>query len=324
MPGCAPPSGIAFDTIGGRTSEDGVVCGLARPGGARRPVAFVKLARSAGDRERLRHAHDVVRALRERGGAWAQSALPRPVCLAPVEGWLAMVSEACIGPTLSEEVRGRPWLHSVRRQAAGHLREVTGWLIRLSQTCGERRALTRGDLDRHVLARLRVVYGDGPLPASAGTFVERLTALEGQDVPIGPVHNDLNPRNVIVGQRSGLCVVDWEASELEGLPFVDLFYFTTWYFRHHRRLRPRDRAARFRAAYWGTPWYRDLAAAAAATYAVALGIDLETAEACFPLHVLHRAARSVVRGLGRDQAERYRSHFEQAVGWSLPAGVRPW
>lgn len=67
--------------------------------------------------------------------------------------------------------------------------------------------------------------------------------VDGTSVPMTAVHGDYWPRNLLRDRAGGVGVVDWEAFDRAGSPFVDLFHYALTYgisypFRGYRRVDP--------------------------------------------------------------------------------------
>lgn len=319
----ARPPRLSFVLMDDSDYERGAIGVLAFCEGVRRPVLFAKVARDPEHDEHVGRQFEVLTALRERGDTWVRNALARPLFLRRIQGELVMAESAFLGPLMVDEMCH--WRRGGFRRGvvADHFRAMVGWLVRLSRATGVRRPLTREDLDTHVFSHLRAVYREGDWPSAVAQFRARLEALVGRTVLMVPVHNDLNPKNIILEERAPPRVVDWEVASLEGLPFLDLFYFTTWYVFRHRRVRPRDERRRFHYAYWKCGWYVELVNRAATDYATALGLETELAEALFPLHLLERAGRDARRGRAKQSLLR-RAHFEKALARSVRGGSNLW
>ncbi len=313
-----PPAALSFAPQRAAKGLGGPRPVLVCRAGSEPPVAFVKVAREGFRIASLHNEHEMLVALRNRSDATLRASLPEPVCLEEVEGAAVLVLAACPGRRMNEEFPRLPWFGAAWRAAARHFRAACQWLIHFSRVLGIRREFTEADLERHVARRLETVY-HGPRPAAAEAFLARLRSLVGGTMLFVPTHNDLNPNNLILREGGGLCVVDWEAGEAEGLPFVDLFHFSTLYFSFHRGLRPRRRRERFRRAYWGRAWYGGLVAGAAAAYAGALGLDPGLGETLFPLHVLRWLEVAGLTGASDERRRDMVADFERSVAWTLPS-----
>jgi hypothetical protein len=310
-----PPSRLSFVLLSESLYARGAIGVLAFRDAGRQPVVFAKVARDPDRDEQVAREYEILSALHERGDAWVRGAIARPLFRRRIAGeWVAAVS-AFSGPTMLDEIGRRGRGGFCRSVAAGHFRLILDWLVRLSRPMGVRRPLSQEDLERHVLDPISLLYEGRPRAPQVESFVDQVRGLVGHEMLMVPVHNDLHPNNVILEPGSPPRVVDWETALLQGLPFHDLFYFTTFY--RLLQPRPRGKERRFERAYWTPGWYLDLVGAAAAEYAAKLGIELALADTLFPLHLLERGARCARRGrkAGRDQV---RHLFERALGWSVP------
>ena len=72
----------------------------------------------------------------------------------------------------------------------------------------------------------------GQFSSSETSFLQRIVEKARQSIglvaPIGWIHGDFWPRNILVGHGS-FTVVDWEHSEGDALPFLDMFIFCLGY-----------------------------------------------------------------------------------------------
>ena len=132
-----------------------------------------------------------------------------------------------------------------------------------------------------------------------GPYLDFLHALcgraAGRSCPFVPVHGDLTLANVLVDERSGLGVVDWEHATDDGLPVTDLLYAGVDAVAARRRYA--DRPAAFAACFEldGPPspleqHRRRLASA--------LELDEVVQRLCFHACWLHHAANESGRSTG--------------------------
>ena len=84
FPGTRPPRSLSY-VIQGTGVGKLIIFVLAA--GAARPACVVKVPRSRRDNASLAHEHDLIVALRRRGGPVAQATLPEPVAAPVIQGW---------------------------------------------------------------------------------------------------------------------------------------------------------------------------------------------------------------------------------------------
>jgi hypothetical protein len=166
----------------------------------------------------LRGEADVLQALGasvERAGGRA----PSSAYHGPAGKRVALVESALTGERVSAILAREP------ARLPAIVERVTEWLTRWHGETQVSRAFTVDDLERLILAPLRVVAPELPNGTRYAERVETLgRSLVDRDVPFAAAHNDLTTWNLLL-DGDALSVVDWEAAEHESLPFVDLDYF---------------------------------------------------------------------------------------------------
>lgn len=213
-------------------------------GSDRRPVAFAKTTR--GEREAVLLEQEHAALLRLAGSPLPRTSaqIPQPLLFGRIRGHLVLVTSA---------VPGAPLL--VRYHTPGHTRTprrvgadfgaAGRWLARFQRDsaqgwldCNEAFLAQSGA----VLARYRAAHGWGPQEHSFMNGLEALAAsLRGVRVPVSAVHGDYCLGNILVSGSAVTGVVDWELGQDVGLPFTDLFKFTTSYASYlDRALPPAD------------------------------------------------------------------------------------
>jgi len=160
---------------------------------------------------------ELLQALREsveRTGAHAPSVL----YYGPAGGRVALVESVLAGERVSELLIREPLrLSAIVEQAAT-------WLSRWHVETRVTRPFTADDLERLIVTPLREVAPHMPDDATYGQRVESLgRSLVARSVPLAAAHNDLTTWNLLL-EDGALSIVDWEASEKESLPLVDLDY----------------------------------------------------------------------------------------------------
>ena len=125
-------------------------------------------------------------------------------------------------------VAGRRLSMVLTLQTARQLaRQATTWLVELA---GEQRQLAAVDwkncLVEPVLKDFGASFGDAVDPRmlnEAEVIVRSLRPL-----PVICEQRDFSPWNLIISASGELAVLDWESSELQGVPALDLIYFLTY------------------------------------------------------------------------------------------------
>jgi hypothetical protein len=176
------------------------------------------VVKSSATDDGLGHEADMLEEL----GASVERAGARPpsiVYRGPAGRRVALVESALAGERASTLLRREP--ARLERIVA----RVSDWLSRWHTETQVERAFTVDDLERLILAPLRVV---APHVRDGTRYAERVEALGrslvDRDVNFAAAHNDLTTWNLLLDGDT-LSVVDWEAAERESLPSVDLDYF---------------------------------------------------------------------------------------------------
>ena len=215
------PSGRASDDIalllvtGGPRAVSKVVL-LAFAGRSLEPVAAVKAPRVEEAASGVRREAEVL----ERMGRRQLSGVPHVLAHREIDGVPVVVESAIVGRPL-ETVLDAPSL-------ASWSGKVTEWLVGLGEGARTRTAdHWRATIVEPTLARFRETFGpvvDSGLLRRGEDLVRRIGNL-----PAVPEQRDFGPWNVFVtAGRSDLAVLDWESSEDEGLPALDLLYYLAY------------------------------------------------------------------------------------------------
>ena len=175
---------------------------------------------------------------------------------------------------------------------------IADWLERWHRACSSVRPLMADDLERFVLAPAARAAVDGP-------YLDFLHALcgraAGRSCPFVPVHGDLTLANVLVDERSGLGVVDWEHATEDGLPLTDLLYAGVDAVAARRRYADRPAAFGACSGLDGPPSPLEQLRRRLAS---ALELDEVVQRLCFHACWLHHAANESDRSTGPS-----RGHF---------------
>ncbi|MGE5278180.1 MAG: phosphotransferase family protein, partial [Acidobacteriota bacterium] len=186
------------------------------------PRLVVKMARTAESAAGLRREGEVLRALERRAGGVA--GVPR-ILLSRPDGIL--VETALPGLPLSSFLSRRSY-----RELA---EKATSWLADFAGPDDGSREPCGGFVDR-VLADFVSHFGSALDPGVLRGAEQLLAKLP----PLRRVceQRDFSPWNILLVPDGTLSVLDWESSELHGLPGLDLIYFLTYlalYFDHSLR-----------------------------------------------------------------------------------------
>jgi hypothetical protein len=130
--------------------------------------------------------------------------------------------------TVESFVSGLPATNVLRgapESASSLLRDLGRWLRSWNSATAVPRQFGPKDAERHLLGpatRLVPELGEGDRYLAR---IERLAErCAGAVVPFVAAHNDLTAANLLVGEREGLGVVDWEEADDGCLPLTDLAY----------------------------------------------------------------------------------------------------
>jgi Phosphotransferase enzyme family len=199
---------------GGRSSINKVVGLVLTPDG---PEAAVKFARDEADEAPLHREAEMLRTVERRRPELA--GVPRVEFVGRRSGRLA------VGETF---VRGRPLSDGLGPSTLRPLAAaVTDWLVGLAGDAPlAPRAAWFERLVEAPLATLEQQYAGVVAADELAAARAALAALP--DLPLVVEHRDCSPWNVLVRTAGGLSVVDWESSEPDGLPGVDLAYFLSY------------------------------------------------------------------------------------------------
>jgi aminoglycoside phosphotransferase (APT) family kinase protein len=201
-------------------------------------------------------------------------------------------------------------------------RDAADFIRRLHLATRRATRLTRGRFDAVLGGALETARAR--YPTLAGTLDRLETALrgrlEGAEVPLVWMHGDFKIENVVVEERSSrlLGVIDWELSEPEGLPLLDL-----WYLLLYNRMI--ERGLDFLTVARDVLPPRQLGGEAAAVcgeYRRALEVPSRLVPALAGALILHHAARRMDMD-PNDQQEmsKLRGLLEEAARWIESGGA---
>ncbi len=207
------PDGVVA-VRGWRGAADSVLLHLLAADGAHAAVAKVARAGAGADEA------DVLARL---GGAAeaAGAGVPRVLGSGGVSGRRVTILGVVPGRRAVDVVG------SSAERAKGVLLRVADWLEAWNRATVRTQPLGADELEREVLAPLRLL---APLLADGGAYAARVRSLcarvEGRPLPRVAAHGDLTLHNLLLDGAS-LGVVDWEAARADGWPLTDLEYAAT-------------------------------------------------------------------------------------------------
>jgi hypothetical protein len=184
-----------------------------------------KVVRAPGEASTLDREAEVLAATARRGptgGSAAGAGIPALLALDWVGGHRMLVQSA---------VPGRPVTHSdARRGSDRWFSAVAGWLDSL--VLPEPAARDTGWVERYLSPGLgmarQVLAADAELLSALEHTVDHLGVLAGSGVPATVEHGDLSHPNVLFSAAQGVCVVDWENGQPDGLVGPDAAVFATF------------------------------------------------------------------------------------------------
>jgi hypothetical protein len=181
------------------------------------PTYVVKMTRSALFNSRLELERRGLELLEEKGIGKSET-LPR-VVFAGTHGGLSIVGETAID--------GVPFDRRTTATAScPHARAAVGWLTSLGAATAAPFAAEPGEVAaglQQLLSRFAELY---PISSDEYAFLQsQLAVIEFNRLPLVFQHGDPGRWNVFVTSDDQVCFLDWEASEPNGLPLWDLFYF---------------------------------------------------------------------------------------------------
>ena len=284
--------------IGGARGKDRKVNFLVFESGHSLPVLMMKVARTSGYQERLRHEHESLVTVWQNPAL--QTSIPRPLGLFIFEKNFVLLEQCLPGIPLKVLLRRQQRVspHEVQHDC----QQALTWLQQLQQVTYSGLATFAGEAA--VTARLERMTN--PLPDA---FVQHLRTLarryEGLAIPRCSRHGDYWPGNLMLHEGQ-LGVIDWEDFSAEAWPFHDLFLFFTSYTYPWDGWRWTKPTIAFQRAFLEDNWFSQLITSSVHKYFQTLNMPQSAAALLFSLFLLDRAAPAADEGQKRQQ---------QAVVW---------
>ena len=230
--------------------------------------------------------------------------IPRPIYQDDVAGARLFVLEEFPGVTLEAAVE---LLDAATREGAA-------FLARFHEATSRREVMTIGAFDSLCGPMFEAARERYPVLGETLARVRSAvaTALAGLELPIVWIHGDFKVENLVVDPRTGALagVIDWEISEPEGLPMLDLWYLLL-YNRHIREnLRSFPALSEFTDP-GGLPAHE---AALCREYASALRLPDRAIAPLVAAFIVHHCARRIFyRNDDRTTMDRIREELEACV-----------
>jgi hypothetical protein len=279
FPGERRPRALTYSLQG---TGVGKLIAFVLASGETRPRCIVKLPRSRRDNESLAHEHWMISELRRRRGPEGDRQLPEPLAAPVVDGWQAVVERMLSGKVFSSVVpTGEQFSLALAQQ---HLRQVSAWLAAWQEAAQpQAQVLTASDVRSLFVDPIKAAQDTLELHPHELVYLDRLgqrsEGLVGCRLPLGFVHGDLRPGNILIAGQE-LCVLDWQFGQMRGLPLLDWFEFGYRYYCDAANLeeitgdRDAYRAA-FADVFLGAHPYARLLSDETAALATALGVPTD-------------------------------------------------
>ncbi|OGO64937.1 MAG: hypothetical protein A2Z45_00200 [Chloroflexi bacterium RBG_19FT_COMBO_55_16] len=241
------PSRLSYFLLTPRFRASSHVLFLVSSNDRSTPTLVVKVPRLAGESPSLQKETATLRAIqstRPQGFA----SIPRVVAFEPVLGRQILVETALVGKAMNPT--------TVRHDPDSCCRVVMDWLIDL-QAATRHSAQDESDwFSRLIEQPFRAFTALFPYSADEARLLERtwdlVSPLREVDMPLMIEHGDLSSPNIMLLERGGPGVVDWELADPRGLPACDLFFFMTYvaFARENARSNSQHLSA-FKKAFFG-------------------------------------------------------------------------
>jgi Phosphotransferase enzyme family len=228
--------------------------------GGAEPVLVAKVGRLPHCEPAMAHEAATLRAIHTSRRAGFHS-IPRIVALGTWNQHSVLLETALAGRLMHPAL--------ARRQPDRCVRAVLDWLLDLGAATTTWSKDTRDWFSRLVeqpLSRLESVWPEASYETFYLNEIRRLTRrMQDFDLPLVTEHGDLSAPNLMLLRDGSAGVVDWELSEVNGLPAVDLFFFLTFVAFARRSAHTEDEyvfafdEAFFGDRAWARPWVLEYA-----------------------------------------------------------------
>ncbi len=231
------PSSISVTQFSGNWDRGGKVNWFVFPGRSDRPALIAKIARTSADSDRVQNEHAILTWLRSLGPA-VEIHVPRPLALWDIAGHRIAIEGAAPLQPLTARLSAKSGEAAVESALRLCLPFITALALH-----------TRRDLPNRaphpyigaLVESASAALSEPRYPTETRELFTELAhiAQEGQEAGCVPFtvthHGDMSAGDLLVSRgrqplRAGepglqtLCVIDWEWSVREGLPFADLVY----------------------------------------------------------------------------------------------------
>lgn len=191
--------------------------------GYEQPILVIKLPRVAGDHNRLDKEVENLRKLHgmQEGGF---DSIPRIVAYEDCGGHMLLVETMVKGEVMRRSLVKRKtgtciftaleWLDEIGKASMISSEKVLNWFEELAES------------------RFRILESSLPLSERERELLNRtrelVAPLREERLPLVFEHGDFSAPNILIEEKSGLGVVDWELAEPLGIPAADLFFFLSY------------------------------------------------------------------------------------------------
>jgi len=180
----------------------------------RKPSTIAKTGLTSRSAEAVGHEAEMLRRLGP-SAAQAGAHVPSVIALGSVNGRPVVVETALEGRSAAAVLNTRPG------RLGDVLDRVTTWLERWSCLTRVTQPIDAAQLQTEVLEPAAML---GLGEAYRRWLEHRCEALAGRPAPLVDAHNDLTMWNVLLDDRGGMGIVDWETARQRSMPLGDLFY----------------------------------------------------------------------------------------------------
>lgn len=188
-------------------------------------------------------------------------------------------------------ISGRPAaaiLAAHPRRLAPILGQVVDWLIAWNRLTKAERYVGGSEIEQWVRAW---VHDISFTLADSSDYLRWISLRCGEitaPVPLVATHNDLTTWNVLVDERDGLGIVDWQEARPDGLPLVDFFYVLVDAVTAARLAV--DRLSAFQQCFAPTGVYRELTRQLLARLRQDVDVPIDAIDLCLHVCFLGHAA----------------------------------